>query len=907
MTEKTDIILKQAQREGQGKLTIFLGAAAGVGKTCAMLKAAHAKLAEGVDVVIGFAMSHGRKETQALMEGLPVIAEKELVYQGVKMHEMDLDAILARHPQLVIVDELAHTNVAGSRFRYRYNDIDEILKAGIDVYTAVNIQHIESLNDDVAQITGTVVKETVPDAVLNRADNIQLIDIPPTELQKRLQEGKVYAPEQAARALKSFFRQGNISALRELALRFTAARVDVDTTEYMRLHDIAGPWPTSGKVMVCASYSPYAAQLIRSGHRLAKGLHSELLVVNVETPHHKFPIGDKERERIWKNFKLAKNLGGKVLTVHSENVAEALLETARENNVNSIVIGKSRATNWKDYFRRGLIDRLIAQSGTINIYVIRAEAEKDNNTVVNTMVKKKKNNLTSEIVSSLLMVGFITMLMATFADRMELVNIALVYLLPVLISAMWWGRMVSYFTTIVSILAFEYYFIQPTYTFMVEDIRYLWSFAIFFAVASIVGKRTEKLRNEIASTASREHAVNSLYQFSKEITALDNADALINIFVNHVGSNLKRLIFIMLPVTENSMKLQAVYDPESNTVSNKAPYLTEEDFTVAVWSYKHVQTAGRSTDTLPTAKYLYLPIVSGGKAVGVIGIDMDRDRLSLEERSLLEAWISMLGMMMQKAAMSERVRQAEMLEKSERLRTALLNSVSHELRTPLSGIMGAVYTMRDQRVNFNDEMFKQLLNTIVESGVRMERIVTNLLDTARIESGMVKLKVDWCDMEDVISGAIRKWGSYTSKHKFVYEIPDDLPLFMGDCGLLEHVVLNFIDNAAKYSPDNTDIKIKAQASDESITLMVIDEGVGFKDDDKKHLFEKFYRAKCTDQFMGTGLGLSICKSIIEAHDGTIWAEHRKDAQGSIFGFTLPLNLPEKNEKKQAKPEEANGK
>lgn len=903
MTEKTDIILKQAQREGQGKLTIFLGAAAGVGKTCAMLKAAHAKIAEGVDVVIGFAMSHGRKETQALMAGLPVIPEKEMLYQGVKMYEMDLDAILERHPQLVIVDELAHTNVAGSRFRYRYNDIDEILKAGIDVYTAVNIQHIESLNDDVARITGTVVKETVPDAVLNRADNIQLIDIPPTELQKRLQEGKVYAPEQAARALKSFFRQGNISALRELALRFTASRVDVDTTEYMRLHDIAGPWPTSGKVMVCASYSPYAAQLIRSGHRLAKGLHSELLVVNVETPTHKFPVGDKERERIWKNFKLAKNLGGKVMTVHGENVAQMLLETARENNVNSIVIGKSRQPNWRDYFRRGLIDKLIANSGAINIYVIRAEAERDNNTIVATgAAKKQKNNMLQEGGMALLMVALITLLMATFADKMELVNIALVYLLPVLISAMWWGRRVSYFTTIVSILAFEYYFIQPTYTFMVEDIRYLWSFAIFFVVASIVGKRTEKLRNEIASTTSREHAINSLYQFSKEITALDNADALINIFVNHVGSNLKRLIFIMLPATENSMKLQAVYDPETNTVDNKAPYLTAEDFTVAVWSYKHVQTAGRSTDTLPTAKYLYLPIVSGGKAVGVIGVDMDRDRLSMEERSLLEAWISMLGMMMQKAAMSERVRQAELLEKSERLRTALLNSVSHELRTPLSGIMGAVYTMRDQRINFNDAMFKQLLNTIVESGVRMERIVTNLLDTARIESGMVKLKVDWCDMEDVISGAIRKWGSYTSKHKFVYEIPDDLPLFKGDCGLLEHVVLNFIDNAAKYSPDAAEIKIKAQASDESITLMVIDSGVGFKDDDKAHLFEKFYRAKCTDQFMGTGLGLSICKNIIEAHEGTIWAEHRKDEQGSIFGFTLPLD-----KEKTAKPEESNGK
>lgn len=904
MSEKTDIILKQAQREGQGKLTIFLGAAAGVGKTYAMLKDAHAKLAEGVDVVVGFAMSHGRKETQALMAGLPVVPEKELTYQGIKLREMDVDAILARHPQLVIVDELAHTNVAGSRFRYRYNDIDEILKAGIDVYTAVNIQHIESLNDDVAQITGTVVKETVPDAFFNRADNIQLIDIPPTELQKRLQEGKVYSPEQAARALKSFFRQGNISALRELALRFTAARVDVDTTEYMRLHDIAGPWPTSGKVMVCASYSPYAAQLIRSGHRLAKGLHSELLVVNVETPNYKFPVGDKERERIWKNFKLAKNLGGKVITVYGENVVDILLATARENNVNSIVIGKSRKAGWQDYLRRSLVDRLIASSEAINVYVIQAEAERDNNTIVSTGAAPaaSSNKITKEYFFALLMVGFITMLMAAMADKMELVNVALIYLLPVLISAMWWGRKVSYFTTVLSILGFEYYFIQPQNTFWVDDIRYLWSFIIFFAVASIVGKRTEKLRSEIENTSRREHAVNSLYQFSKEITALDNANDLINIFVNHVGSNLKRLVFVMLPDVENSLQLAAVYDPERGMIDKQTAGVNSEDLAVAVWSYKHMQTAGRSTDTLPTARYLYLPIVGEGKAMGVIAVDMDRDRLSLEERSLLEAWISMLAMMMQKADMSAKVRQAELLEKSERLRTALLNSVSHELRTPLAGIMGAVYTMRDQRLNVNDQLFKQLLKTIVESGIRMERIVTNLLDTARIESGMVKLKADWCDMEDVISGAIRKWGAYTSRHKFIYEIPDDLPLFIGDCGLLEHVVLNFIDNAAKYSPDGTEIKIKAEASDKSITLMVIDNGTGFSDEDKQHLFDKFFRAKCTDQYIGTGLGLFICKSIIEAHDGTIWAEHRKDAKGSIFGFTLPLKT-----EKDAQGEGGNGK
>lgn len=884
---KTDIILKKAQRENQGKLTIFLGAAAGVGKTCAMLKDAHAKLQEGVDVVVGFAMSHGRRETEILMQGLPVIPEKDIIYNGVAMKEMDLEAIIERKPQLVIVDELAHTNVFGSRFRYRYSDIDEILKSGIDVYTAVNIQHIESLNDIVAQITGTVVKETVPDEFINRADDLKLIDIPAAELQKRLREGKIYAPEQAERALKNFFRQGNISALRELALRFTAARVDVDMTEYMRLHDIEGPWPSSGKVMVCASYSPFAAQLIRSGHRLARGLHSELLVVNVETPAHRFPVGDKERERIWKNFKLAKDLGGKVITVFGEDVVATLLQTAKENNVNAIIIGKSGPRRLKEYFTLTLVDRLLEKSGSIPVYVIKAEAEKDKNTIVSTAVKKLEPALKfQEFIYAAVMVTAVTVLMLTVNEYMEMVNIALMYLLPVLVSAMWWGRAVSYYTTVLSILAFEYYFIVPIHTFMIEDIRYLWSFVIFFAVSFAVGKRTEKLKTEIRLTSSREQAVNRLYQFSKQITALDNKNEMVKVFAAYVGSNLKRQVVLFLP-QDNLLKSAVAYDPELDRTEDNYQ-VVEEEVTVAVWSFEKQQIAGRSTDTLPTARYLFMPVIANSEALGVVAVDLDSDKLSFEERSLLEAWIGLLGMMLYKADLAEKAKQAEMLQKSDTLRAALFNSVSHELKTPLAGIMGAVYTLQDKRINFNDKIYQQLLNTISESSRRMERIITNLLDTARIESGMVKLKSDWCDMEDVVSGALRKWGGAAEQYKIICDLSADLPLFKGDCGLLEHVVLNFVDNAAKYSAVGSTITIKAAASVETITLMVIDNGCGFLDEDKPYLFEKFYRAKCTDTYSGSGLGLSICKSIIEAHGGKIWAQHREDKQGSIFGFDVPI-------------------
>lgn len=894
-TTRAEAFLKQTEQEGRGHLTIFLGAAAGVGKTCAMLKAAHNRLEEGVDVVIGMAVSHGRKYTESLLKGLPVIPEKELTYKGSVMKETNLEAILQRRPKLVVIDELAHTNVPGSRYKYRYQDVEEILEAGIDVYTAVNIQHLESLNDVVAHITETVVRETVPDEFIAKADEIQLIDIPPTELQKRLQEGKIYAPEQASRALRSFFRKGNISALRELALRYTASAVDEDTTEYMRRHDIKGPWPASGKVMVCAGSSPFAAQLIRSGHRLARGLHSELLVATVETPDQRFPVGDRERERIWKNLRLAEKLGGRVLNIFGEDVAETLLEAARANNVSAIIIGKSGPRRLKDYFVQNIVDRLIENSGPIHVYVIQAAPENDYSTLVETEpVKKQESNVLRQGMLSFLMVSIITVLMYTMSSYVELVNVALLYLLPVLVSAMWWGRKASYFTAALSILAFEYFFLEPVYTFMIDDIRYLWSFVIFFAVSFAVGRRTEKLRQEIVLTAKREHEVTDLYQFSRNITALDNTDEIIKTFLLHVGGSLSRNVFVLLENNGRKPKLAGAYDVRIHDL-NSQYLLSQDEESVGYWCMEHGRIAGRSTDTLPTAQYIYFPLTGSIKAA--VGIDLDSNRLSPEERNMLEAWISLLNMMLQKAVLSEQAREADLLKQSDNLRTALFNSVSHELRTPLAGIMGAVYTMQEKHLEYSSEMFEQLLDTISECSSRMERIITNLLDTARIESGMVKLKSDWCDMEDVVSGALRKWGSQADRCKLICDLPEDLPLFIGDCGLLEHVALNFLDNAAKYSGPGSEIRVKGWAEDGRISLSVTDNGCGFSDDDKPYLFDKFFRARCTDKYMGTGLGLAICRSIVEAHGGAIWAEHRKDGQGSVFGFTLPLKRKEQHGEK----------
>ncbi len=518
--EYAETLLAAANKEQRGKLTVFLGAAAGVGKTCSMLQEAHARLREGTDVVLGLVLTHGRKETAALLEGLPRIPEQEIEYHGKMLQEMDLDAILRRRPQLVVVDELAHSNVPGSRHQRRYQDVEELLAAGIDVYTAVNIQHIESLNDVVAQITGSIVRETVPDAFFELADDIRLIDIPPKELLQRLKEGKVYRPQQAQQALRGFFRQGNISALRELALRFTARHVDQDMLAYMRLHKIEGPWPASGKVMVCVSASPFSAQLIRAAQRLAQGLHAEFLAVHIETPERRFPHGDKERERLWRNLNLAKELGGQILTTAGTDFVETVLQIAVRENVTAIVVGKSGPRRWYEIGRKTLVDRLIDRSGFIHVYVIQGREEEEKSPVITTAVPQQQAGW-RQYVGALAAVVITTGLCYVFRGQLELVNISLLYLLPVLLTAAWWGRSTAYVTALFCVLGFDFLFLEPIFTFTIYDIRYLWSFLIFGLVAFLVGGKTESLRRELESTRRRESNVNSLYRFSSRIAALD--------------------------------------------------------------------------------------------------------------------------------------------------------------------------------------------------------------------------------------------------------------------------------------------------------------------------------------------------------------------------------------------------
>ena len=887
-----DSLLKKINKEARGKLTVFLGATAGVGKTYTMLEAAHERLLEGLDVVIGWVETHGRRETERLVEGLPKIPAKALEYRGKTLFEMDIDAILTGRPELVLVDELAHTNITGSRNVRRFQDVEELLAAGVNVYTTLNIQHIESLNDVVAQITGIVVRETVPDYILEQADKVQLIDIPSEDLIERLKEGKVYVPGQAEQALRKFFRPGNINALRELSLRYTASRVDKDLSAYMREHKIDGPWPAAGRVMVCISGSPFSAQLIRVASRLASGMKAECLAVHIDVT--KQQGSDAERSRIAGNLRLAEELGAKTLSVDADDLTKKIMELARVHNATAIVVGKPRRSRLWELFHGSVVNRLIRNSGNLNVYVIQTghEPELRIETKIDTSEEKDAKEL-YPFVNSLLMVAAVTLISYGMQAEIEPGSIALLYQLPVVLSAFWWGRWPAYFTGICSVLAFDFLFIPPFYTFSVEDIRHLWSFFTFLLVAFIIGGRTELLRHEAVTAKMREKSTRALFEFSREIAAVIDLDTIARQFAMRAADALNRRIMILLPDDKGALSVWAdcrpVFgDSRKQGEAVKQPLPDNEESAVAAWAYEHRRIAGRATETLPGAKNLYLPLMTRENRVGLLGIEVVEKLITPEQQRLMEAWAGLAAIAIERVKLTEKAREATLVLESDRLRTALLNSISHELRTPLSSIMGSASTLLEADSLYSAADRRELLENIHDGSNRMNLILSNLLDTARIESGMLKLKEDWCDIEDVIGTALHHLTDRIGGRRMDIDIPAGLPLLRGDCVLLGQVIINLIDNALKYSPADSGIAIKACAGPDKLTVSIADRGTGIPAEDITKVFDKFYRIQHDKlNIPGTGLGLSICKSIVEAHGGKIAAENRSDG-GSIFSFSIPI-------------------
>ena len=885
-----ETILERIRKEARGKLTVFLGATAGVGKTYTMLEAAGELLREQVDVVIGWVETHGRSETEKMAAALPRLPAKAVHYRGKMLLEMDVDAILARRPALVLVDELAHANAPGSRHARRFQDVEELLAAGIDVYTTLNIQHIESLNDVVAQITGIVVRETVPDSILTQADKVQLIDIPPEDLLKRLKEGKVYVPEQAEHALKKFFRPGNINALRELSLRFTASRVDQALSEYMREHHIDGPWPAAGRIMVCVSGSPFSAQLIRTASRLATGMQAECIAVHVEEPGWG-RAGNAERDRVARNLRLAEELGAKSLSTAGENLADKILEIARTNNVTAIVIGKPRRSRLWELLRGSLVGRLIQNSGNINIYVIQTSGEPERVGAADAATMRDEvNGRANPYARSLLMVAAITGFSLLSRDLVDLGSIALLYQLPVVFSAFWWGRWPAYFSGVCSVLLYDFLFIPPFYTFSVNDIRHLWSFLIFLAVAFVIGGRTERLRSDAVAARLRETNTRALFDFSREIAAVIDLDTIAGQLAQRAAEALNRRVMVLLPDQQGKLAVRSEADPAGGQELPAIPRqaaMSESELAVAAWAYEHKQTAGRSTETLSGAHNLYLPLATRDHGIGVLGIYVVEKLITPEQLHLMEAWAGLAALAIERVKLAEKARAAALVLESDKLRTALLNSISHELRTPLASIMGASDTLIESAELYSAAERRELLENIKTGSGRMNLILSNLLDTARIESGMLKLKEDWCEIEDMVGAALRLTKPQLHDRRLDIDLPDELPLIRGDCVLLGQVLVNLIDNAAKYSPPGSGIEIQASSDDRGVTVSVADHGVGVAPPDLERIFDKFYRSRHeAGAIPGTGLGLPICRSIIEAHGGRIWAENR-DGGGMALRFCLP--------------------
>ena len=877
-----DELLKRAQAEEQaakrGKLKIFLGYAAGVGKTYAMLEAAHQRKIQGIDIVVGYVETHKRAETEGLVDGLDVLPRKQVEYHNVTLPEMDVDTVIKRRPAIVLVDEFAHTNAPGSRHPKRYLDVEEILDAGIDVYTTLNIQHLESLNDIVAQVTGVIVRETVPDRVLDEASEIEVIDLPPDELLTRLNEGKVYVPEQASRAIDKFFRKGNLTALREMSLRRAAERVDDQMRSYMQTRAIQGPWAATERLLVCVSPSPLSERLVRSARRLADELNAEWLTVYVETPQFASMSYDK-RDRVAKILQLAEDLGARSYTLSStgsiESTSQVVIDFAHKNNVTKIIAGKPLRPRWQEFLRGSLVDNLIHKSGDIDIYVITSS---DAPSFPADESPLKLHSPIYKYVLSAVLVGISTFVGFVIGGRIEPTNLVMVYLLAVVVASVYLGRGPAVLASLLGVFAFDYLFVTPYFTFAVSDTQYIITFIALFLVGMVISQLAARASEQAAAARQREAETAELYDLSRDLAISADLGSILAALQKHVEQTFSRTVAVLLP-EENRL---------ISFILSTGLELSEEEIAVADWVYRHGESAGRNTNTLPAAQLRYLPLKTARGVVGVVGVgktnSVERD-LTPVQRRLMEAFANQCAQAIERVRLAEETRQIKLLQSAEKLQNALLNSISHDLRTPLVSITGALTTLEQQASELQSPAHRSLVKTAREEADRLNRLVGNLLDMTRLEAGSFKVKMESCDVQEVIGASISQMESRLDGRRIEVHVDEALPLIPLDFVLIVHVLNNLIDNALKYSPEDSPLDIKAALVGNEIQVSISDRGVGIPQDDLERVFDKFYRVQRPENVTGTGLGLAICKGIIEAHGGRIWAKNNADI-GTVFTIAL---------------------
>ena len=877
-----DALLAEAQREGRGHLKVFLGAAPGVGKTYAMLQASHERRREGVDVVAAVVETHGRRETQALLDGIESVPQVALEYRGRSFREMDLDGLLTRHPQLALVDELAHTNVPGVRHVKRWQDVEELLDAGIHVYTTLNIQHLESLNDVVEQISGIKVRETVPDNVLSTADEIELIDLPPDDLIKRLREGKVYVPEQARRAIHNFFSPGNLTALRELALRHAAERVDRQMVDYMRAHAIPGPWPARERILVCIDERVEAERLVRVAARSAERRGAAWVAVTVENSRT-YALTEEKKDYVSKALRLASQLGGETTVLQGEDVVSTILRYARERNVTQIMVGRASRRSWFRRFSSSVTDRLIERAVDFNVLVVGGEEEERPRRAATVSRRPLRRDWASYLIA------FAATAVATGTGLvidlwLPIADISVVYLLAVLIVAIKSGLKAAITASLASFLAFNVVFTAPRWTFSVENTQHALTIFFFLVAAVIVSNLASRARAQVEALRESARRTSNLYDFSSRSTAAATLDDVLWAVVHHVAATIDGKSLVMMPKPgDHGLDIAAGYPPEDR--------LNDRSMAAAEWAWSHGQPAGLGSATLPAADWLFLPMSTARGPVGVLGVQMPKQNEppSPEQTRLLETLAEQAAAAIERTTLVSDIEAAHVATERERLRSTLLSSLSHDLRKPLAAIIGAASSLLDDEQTLDRGARRETAQTIQDEAERLNRFVQNLLDMTRISAGALKPNIDWADLRDIVASAVKRARRLARHHHIKIDIGAEVPLLCADVTLLEQMFFNLLDNACKYAPAGSTLTIWARRMSGVIAIEVCDQGPGIAEEDREKVFDLFYRTGSGDAHgAGTGLGLAICRGIIEAHSGTIRIDAGLHGAGTCVVMRLPL-------------------
>ncbi|RXF72818.1 sensor histidine kinase [Hansschlegelia zhihuaiae] len=871
--------LAAAGRQRRGRLKIFLGAAPGVGKTYEMLTEAQAARREGVDVAVGVVETHGRAETQALLDGLDALPMVEVEYRGRALKEMDVDAVLKRAPKLVLVDELAHTNAPGSRHPKRHQDVEEILAAGIDVFTTVNVQHLESLNDVVARITRVRVRETVPDRIFDLADEVEVVDVTPDDLRKRLAAGKVYVREQAERAVRHFFQPGNLTALRELALRRTAERVDADMREHMRANAIEGPWPAAERILVAIDERPGAAALARMGKRLADRYRAEWLCVSIETARHA-RLSEAERDRIADTLRLAETLGAEALALPGgPNVADEILDFARSRNVTTIVVGKARRLRWFELRNGSVVADLIARCGPIAVLVAAGDGE----TVPPKSVEPRADAASPRIrgyvaaAAAVLLAGLAGLAVDLAID---LPNISLIFVPAVLAIAVRHGLWPSLAASIFAALAYNYFFTDPRFSLTVSDPSNVVAILFFSLTAVLASSVAARVRSQTLSARQQARVTAELYGFSRKLAAVATEDDLLWAAAHQVALMLK-VDVVLLTAAPSGLAIGGAYPPEDE--------LDAAELAAATWAYQHDEPTGRGAATLPGATRLFLPLKTSRGKLGVVGVARRSAGavLTPSERRLLDALADQTAVALERIRLAADVDEARLEAETERLRGALLTSVSHDLKTPLATVMGVITSLRSYGGLYDEATRDDMLASAQSETERLNRFVANLLDVVKLDAGGVAAKAEALDLEDVVGSALRRAGSALGDREVTVAFSEAPLLARGDPVLLEHALVNVLENAGKYTPASARIAIEGVRDGDGVSLTVTDDGPGVSPEDLPHVFERFYRSSEGDRkTAGTGLGLAIAKGFLEAMGGSISAETAPAGRGARFTLRL---------------------